>query len=66
MLKEKIVLHRHAREADNLGEEPVEKNQLSRDQGFSNIIEPGAPEIVLTVLILAALGILAFAFSSCF
>jgi hypothetical protein len=29
-------------------------------------IESGVPEIVLAVLVFAALGILAFAFSSCF
>jgi hypothetical protein len=51
-------------EAGDLGKESVEKNQPSEDLGLLG--EPGAPEFVLTVLILAAIGILAFAFSSCF
>jgi hypothetical protein len=46
------------------GKDAVEKNQPFEDLGLLG--EPGAPEIVLSVLILAAIGILAFAFSSCF
>jgi hypothetical protein len=36
------------------------------DPGFLQTLEPGAPRIVLGILLLAALALLAFAFSSCF
>jgi hypothetical protein len=51
-------------EAGDLGKDAVAKNQPFEDLGLLG--EPGAPEVVLAVLILAAIGILAFAFSSCF
>jgi len=54
--------------AGGLDKETVEKKdeQAIVDPGFLQTLEPGAPRIVLGVLLLAALALLAFAFSSCF
>jgi hypothetical protein len=52
----------------DLDKETVEKKneQPIVDPGSPQTIEPGAPRIVLGILLLAALGVLFFAFSSCF
>ena len=54
--------------AGDLDTETVEKTgeQAIVNPGLRRTLEPGAPRIVLGILLLAALGVLFFAFSSCF